>query len=135
MADTIHDLLRALHISTGFVGLAAFWIPALTRKEGRLHVAAGRVFAACAYAVALTALGSTSWALLHPSSWAGEPFSPEQVPADESMFVAILGFLGLLLLQGSRPASARCGRAAIRTSSPVGACGSSAWQCRRSAWG
>ncbi len=100
MADTMHDLLRALHISTGFVGLTAFWIPALTRKGGRLHVAAGRVFAACAYAVALTALGSTSWALLHPSSWAGEPVSPGQVPADEIMFVAILGLLGLLLLHG-----------------------------------
>ena len=100
MADTMHDLLRALHISTGFVGLAAFWIPAAVRKGGRLHVAAGRVFAACAYAVALTALGSTSWALLHPSSWAGEPVSLGQVPADEIMFLAILGFLGLLLLHG-----------------------------------
>ena len=100
MADTMHDLLRALHISTGLVGLAAFWIPAAVRKGGRLHVAAGRVFAACAYAVALTALGSTSWALLHPSSWAGEPVSLGQVPADEIMFLAILGFLGLLLLHG-----------------------------------
>ena len=100
MADTMHDLLRALHISTGFVGLAAFWIPVVASKGGRLHVAAGRIFAACAYAVALTALGSTSWALLHPSSWAGELVSLGQVPADEIMFVAILGFLGLLLLHG-----------------------------------
>ena len=100
MADTMHDLLRALHMATGFVGLAAFWIPALTRKGGRLHIAAGRVFGACAYVVALTALGSTSWALLHPSSWAGESIRLGQVPADEIMFVAILGFLGLLLLHG-----------------------------------
>ena len=101
MADTLHDLLRVLHVSTGFVGLAAFWIPALTRKGGRLHVTAGWVFAACAYVVALTALGSTSWALLHPSSWAGQAVTPGQVPGNEMfMFVAILGFLGLLLLHG-----------------------------------
>ncbi|MCY4662431.1 MAG: hypothetical protein OXF93_21880 [Acidobacteria bacterium] len=100
MAETMHDLLRALHISTGFVGLAAFWIPALARKGGRLHVAAGRVFSACAYVVALTALGSTSWALLHPASWAGEPVRLGEIPPDQIMFVAILGFLGLLLLGG-----------------------------------
>ena len=100
MAETMHALLRALHISTGFVGLAAFWIPALARKGGRLHVVAGRVFAGCAYVVALTALGSTAWALLHPASWAGEPVSLGQIPADQIMFVAILGFLGLLLLDG-----------------------------------
>ena len=50
--------------------------------------------------MALTALGSTSWALLHPSSWAGEPVSLGQIPADDIMFIAILGFLGLLLLHG-----------------------------------
>ena len=100
MAETIHALLRALHISTGFVGLAAFWIPAIAPKGGRLHVAAGRVFSRCAYVVALTALGSTSWALVHPSSWTGEPVSLGEIPADQIMFVAILGFLGLLLLGG-----------------------------------
>ena len=100
MAETMHDLLRALHISTGFVGLAAFWIPVLVRKGGRLHVAAGRVFAACAYVVALTALGSTAWALLHPASWAGAAVTLGEIPPDQIMFVAILGFLGLLLLDG-----------------------------------
>ena len=103
MVETIRDLLRWLHISTGFVGLVAFWIPALARKGGRLHVAAGRVFGGCGYVVALTALGSTSWALLHPSGWAGQgwrPVSLVEVPADEIMVIAILGFLALLLLGG-----------------------------------
>ena len=58
------------------------------------------MFGGCAYVVALTAVGSTSWALLHPSSWAGEPITLGEIPADEIMFVAILGFLGLLLLGG-----------------------------------
>ena len=112
MAETIHDLVRALHISTGFVGLAAFWIPVFARKGGRLHVGAGRVFVWCAYVVALTAIGSTSWALLHPSSWAGRPgtLTLVEVPASEIMFVAILGFLGLLLL-----ASVEWGLRATRT--------------------
>ncbi len=102
MAEAIHDQLRALHILTGFVGLAAFWIPVFARKGGRLHVGAGRVFVWCAYVVALTAIGSTSWALLHPSSWAGRPgtLTLAEVPASEIMFVAILDFLGLLLLAG-----------------------------------
>ena len=83
------------------------WLPSgsppLARKGGRLHVAAGRVFGGCGYVVALTALGSTSWALLHPSGWAGQgwrPVSLVEVPADEIMVIAILGFLALLLLGG-----------------------------------
>ena len=42
--------------------------------------------------MALTALDSISWALLHPSNWAGEPVSLGQIPADDIVFVAILGF-------------------------------------------
>ena len=100
MAETIHNLLRVLHITTGFVGLAAFWIPALAQKGSRLHVAAGRVFSGCAYVVALTALGSTSWALLHPSSWVGQPVTLSEIPASQIMFFAILGVLALALLGG-----------------------------------
>ena len=37
----VHDGLLALHILLGAVGLIAFWIPALTRKGGKLHRKAG----------------------------------------------------------------------------------------------
>ena len=99
MAETIREILVLLHVSTGFVGLAAFWIPAVARKGGRLHVAAGRVFSMCAYVVALSAFGSASWALLHPSSWWGRgPISLVDIPAGEIMLLAILGFLALIVL-------------------------------------
>ena len=99
MAEMIREILVVLHVSTGFVGLAAFWIPAFARKGGRLHVAAGRVFSVCAYVVALSALGSASWALLHPTSWWGRgPVSLVDIPAGEIMVIAILGFLAIVVL-------------------------------------
>ncbi len=100
MAETIHGVLRWMHISMGFLGLATFWIPAFAPKGGRVHIAAGKVFSLCAYTVALTALGSSSWVLIHPSSWVGEPVTLSQIPADDIMFVAILGLLAIFLLQG-----------------------------------
>ena len=52
MAETIHDLLRVVHISTGFVGLAAFWIPALARQGGgACTCAAAGCCSACALRV------------------------------------------------------------------------------------
>ncbi len=52
-------LFKALilaHVATGFVGLAAFWIPVFARKGGKTHVRAGRVFVYCAYVVTLSAV-------------------------------------------------------------------------------
>ena len=134
MAETMHDLLRALHISTGFVGLAAFWIPALARKGGRLHVGAGRVFAACAYVVALSALGSTSWALLHRRAGRGNRCAWARSRRTRSCSSPFSGSLPSCCSAASRPASARCGRATSRTSSPRGACGSSAWPRPQPDW-
>ena len=100
MAETIHSVLRALHISMGFLGLAMFWIPAFAPKGRRVHIAAGKVFSLCARTVALTALGSSSWVFIHPSSWVGRPVTLSQIPADQVMFIAILGLLAIFLLQG-----------------------------------
>ncbi len=36
-------VLISIHVATGFVGLAAFWVPVLARKGSRTHVRAGRV--------------------------------------------------------------------------------------------
>ena len=48
--------LILVHVATGFVGLAAFWIPVFARKGGRTHVRAGRVYVYCAYVVTLSAV-------------------------------------------------------------------------------
>lgn len=52
----LFDLLILVHVATGFVGLAAFWVPVFARKGGRTHVRAGRVFVYCAYVVTLSAV-------------------------------------------------------------------------------
>lgn len=100
MAEMIHSVLRGAHISLGFVGLAMFWVPALAPKGGRVHVVAGKVFAVCAYAVGFTALGSSAWVLIHPSSWSGQAIVLTEVPIDQIMFLSILGLLALFLLNG-----------------------------------
>ena len=99
MAETIHSVLRMLHISLGFLGLAAFWAPVFAKKGGKAHVRAGKVFTASAYIVALTALGSCCWALAHPSSFTGRAVTWSEMPPDGVMFVAILGLLAIFLLQ------------------------------------
>lgn len=99
MAETIHSVLRAFHITLGFTGLVAFWAPVFAKKGGKVHVNAGKVFTASAYVVALTALGSCSWALAHPSSFTGRAVTWSEIPADQVMFVAILGLLAIFLLQ------------------------------------
>lgn len=38
----IRDILLPLHLTVGLAALVLFWIPALTRKGGRVHRAAGR---------------------------------------------------------------------------------------------
>ena len=44
----LFDILILTHVLTGFVGLAAFWVPVFASKGGRTHVRAGRVFVYCA---------------------------------------------------------------------------------------
>ena len=50
------DAIIAAHVATGFIGLAAFWVPVFARKGGAAHVRAGRVYAYCAYVVTLSAV-------------------------------------------------------------------------------
>ncbi len=47
---------RWIHIVLGFVGLAAWWVPVLTKKGGQRHRTFGMIFALAAYAVAGTAM-------------------------------------------------------------------------------
>ncbi|MBX7106139.1 MAG: hypothetical protein K1X57_18810 [Gemmataceae bacterium] len=69
--STAHGWLRAGHVIPGFVGLAAFWVPLLTKKGGRAHRACGWVFTVCAAVVIGTALTSAVWALVEPISFSG----------------------------------------------------------------
>lgn len=44
-----------IHVSAGFIGLASFWIPVLTRKGGTQHKLFGKIFKYCAYVVLIAA--------------------------------------------------------------------------------
>jgi hypothetical protein len=55
-----------LHILAGFVGMAAFWTPALTRKGGTTHRAVGRVFYRATAIVAVTGLVMAGALFINP---------------------------------------------------------------------
>ncbi|MCL4846396.1 MAG: hypothetical protein KJ066_07675 [Acidobacteria bacterium] len=112
--DEVHAALRVTHIAAGLVGLGAFWVPVFARKGGRTHVAAGRVFLWCLYAVAATALTSATWAVVDPVSFVRLPASvaPDvvaRVSVRVSLFMGFLGMLAAIVLAG-----ARLGQAALR---------------------
>ncbi len=50
------QVLRWSHIVLGFVGLAAWWVPILSKKGGKRHMLFGKVFAVCAFAVGGSAM-------------------------------------------------------------------------------
>ncbi len=105
--DAVHRLFRILHAAIGFAGLGLFWVPVLARKGSRLHITSGRLFAGCAYYVALTGLLASVWGLLHPPSFlAGEDLGA--MPGDRArlaierlrFILSITGFLALGVLAG-----------------------------------
>ena len=61
----IFDVVVLVHVATGFVGLAAFWVPVFAHKGGRTHVRAGRVFVYCAYIVTLSAVTAAAGRLAY----------------------------------------------------------------------
>ena len=119
--DLVHDLSRYLHVGVGFLGLAAFWVPVFSRKGSRLHVVIGKVFIACAYVVA----GS---ALLGVILRAGE-FARSGRPLADYETLVLLAYLSIVTLALARHAvrvietrkapadvNSRAHRALIRTS-------------------
>ena len=79
------------HVATGFVGLAAFWVPVFARKGGRTHVLAGRVFTYCAYVVTVSAItASTGRVVSFQVQGIGLADRPELYG-----FAVLLGYLGL----------------------------------------
>jgi hypothetical protein len=105
-ADSLHLVLRYIHIVIGFAGLAAFWVPVFAKKGGRVHLFFGKVFVWCVYGVAASALGSAAWALIDPLSFSGaSPQGPEidaRIAWQVRPSMAFLGYLALLTLTGAR---------------------------------
>ena len=85
------DALVLAHVATGFVGLAAFWVPLFARKGGRLHVRAGRVFTYCAYVVTLSAVTAAAGRI---ATLGAQGLGPADRPETWG-FALFLGYLGV----------------------------------------
>jgi hypothetical protein len=84
--------LRTLHIVFGFVGLAAYWVPILSRKGGPSHVRYGTIFSRCAWVV-LASAGLTVLYKLTALAQAGVTFADR--PASYA-FLVVLGYLSFV---------------------------------------
>ena len=100
LAALLFDALLVAHIATGFVGLAAFWIPIFARKGGRLHVRAGRVYAYCAYVVTLSAVTVSAGRIV---SYQVQGIGVADRP-DLYGFAVFLGYLGVVTFATVRQA-------------------------------
>jgi hypothetical protein len=99
--DGVQGISRWIHIVFGFAGLAAFWIPILTRKGSPLHRGAGRVFSFCA-AVVLLSAGLSIGLLMTRLAAAGK--GPADSPGTWSglVFLAYLAWVTWLFVHHGR---------------------------------
>lgn len=65
--ETAIDILRILHIATGFISLIAFWIPVIVQKGGKAHRLSGK-----AYVVLMWIVSSTAAILSVKNVWIGD---------------------------------------------------------------
>lgn len=109
------DMLVLVHVATGFVGLAAFWVPVFARKGGRTHVRAGRVYVYCAYVVTLSAV-TAAVGRIASYQVQGIRLADEPDLYGISLF---LGYLGLVtfatIRQGMRALATRRAPETLRT--------------------
>ena len=91
MMDLIGDGARLVHVVFGFAGLAAFWVPVVTRKGAATHVRFGRIFVWSAYIV----LAGAAFALA--SRWV-DLQSRGIGPEDNPGLYAFMVFLAYLTL-------------------------------------
>ncbi|MDH3665050.1 MAG: hypothetical protein OEU92_34390 [Alphaproteobacteria bacterium] len=92
MLDLMGEGIRFIHVIFGFAGLAAFWVPIVTRKGGVNHVRFGRIFVWSAYVVlagAALALGIRFVTL------SGQGIGPEDNPGLYA-FMIFLAYLTLV---------------------------------------
>lgn len=92
MFDVIGDGARIIHVVFGFAGLAAFWVPIITRKGATTHVRFGRIFVWSAYIVLAGAALALTIRLL---SLLNEGIGPADNPALFA-FIVFLAYLTLV---------------------------------------
>ena len=100
IVHVLFDILILAHVATGFVGLAAFWVPLFARKGGRVHVRAGRIFTYCAYVVTLSAVTASAGRIV---SFQVQGIAFAERP-DLYGFALFLGYLGVVTFATVRQA-------------------------------
>lgn len=88
--DFVTESIRWLHVVAGFVGLAAFWVPVLSRKGGVNHVRFGRIFEWCGYIVLLAAGINVSVAIV------GGLIKGVSISSSGFAFAVFLGYLAFV---------------------------------------
>ena len=96
--ETGLDLLRLTHVTAGFIGLAAFWVPIFTRKGAKYHRLFGKVFKYCAYIVLGAAFLAVTY---HMGDALHNGIGPAQHPANFA-FLVFLGYLSVVTYIGLR---------------------------------
>lgn len=91
-------LLIYLHVTAGFVGLAAFWVPIFTKKGAANHRTFGKVFKWCAYLVLGAAILAVSFQLVEALL---RGIGPNDRPVGFA-FLIFLGYLAVVTLIGMR---------------------------------
>lgn len=89
MVEWFEMALGPVHAAFGFGGLAAFWVPVLSKKGGARHVWFGTAFLYCAYLV----LASAGIAVIYRL---GKMLAAGSGPGEEPTSFAFLLFLGYL---------------------------------------
>ena len=116
MIELLHRVLVWAHVGAGFLGLILFWIPVFSKKGGRIHRVTGKIFVACGYLVAVSAIVSCFWGLISPLEMAGygdlTGEKAEQGSRQIRYVLSLLLLLGTLLF-----CSLRHGMRAIRAKS------------------
>ncbi len=91
MFDWFEAVIGPFHAAFGFIGLAAFWVPIVSKKGGTRHVTFGKIFLYSAYVV----LGSAGISVVYRLS---RSLLAGVGPAQEPVLFSFLLFLGYLAL-------------------------------------
>ena len=127
----VHDGLLLLHVLLGAVSLFAFWLPALTRKGGKLHRKAGWFYVWAMLGVVVTAAVLSLLLLAIPLVVRPMPasLSATRLPAYLRQVRATGAFFGYVSLltftagwQGIRVLQAKQGIAGMNTPFNIGLC-------------
>lgn len=95
-SHTLFEILVALHIATGSVGLVSFWVPVIGKKGGNTHRRFGRLFTYMMLATGTVAVGIALTTLSDPAG-THPHLSDHPVFSDTALISGIFGWMMLYL--------------------------------------